>query len=267
MSERIKQFYEKPKTHEELVENIKKLTEIPESKDHPKVVIKLGDPEKEHKFVYMEDTEGRKYVIALPIEKFEYHRDIIKFMNKLVQRETKKRVEIERVRGGGWVKLRGERLIIGKSSGDFGEAPKEEVAGILKEAFPEIEIKAYPYRIDKEFIKKNLYDREALLDILELDGGYFEDLPTELRNDREIVLEAVKTYSYALKYTSEQLRNDRETILEVVKRNGSALEYASEQLRNDREIVLEAVKNSRSALRYASRELQKDPEILKATRR
>jgi hypothetical protein len=29
MSERIKQFYEKPKTHEKLVENIKRLTEIP----------------------------------------------------------------------------------------------------------------------------------------------------------------------------------------------------------------------------------------------
>ena len=237
MAKKIEQFYKKPKTHEELVKNIKILKEIPESKDHPKVVIKLGNPKWEHKFVYMEDTEGRKYVITFPIEKFSYHARIRDFMDKLIQRETKNKVAIKKVIGGGWVKLRGERLIIGKSSGDFGEAPKEEVAKILKEAFPEIEIKAYPENINQETIEKNyLHDREALLDILALDGYYLKNFPPELKNDREIVLEAVKNNGEALKYASEQLKNDKEIVLEAVRKFGGALQYASEQLQEDPEI-------------------------------
>ena len=262
MKEKIEKFYKKPQTHEELWENVKKLKEIPESKDHPKVIIKFDSPEEEEKFVYMEDTEGRKYVIALPIKKFEYHRYIKNFMNNLIQRETKNKVEIKKVIGGGWIKLRNDRLIIYGASGDFGEAPKEEVAKILKEAFPEIEVRAYPENIDKEVIEKNLHNREVLLEILTLDGSLLKEFPIELKNDREVVLEAVKQDGYALEYASEELKNDREVVLEAVKRNGNALKYASEELKNDREVVLEAVKRNGYALEYASEELKNDREVV-----
>ena len=64
-----------------------------------------------------------------------------------------------------------------------------------------------------------------------------------MREDREIVLEAVKNDGSALKYASENLKEDREIVLEAVKNDGSALEYASENLKEDREIVLEAENN------------------------
>ena len=39
------------------------------------------------------------------------------------------------------------------------------------------------------------------------------------------------------------MKEDREIVLEAVKNDGSALEYASENLKEDREIVLEAENN------------------------
>jgi len=46
----------------------------------------------------------------------------------------------------------------------------------------------------------------------------------------------------ALEYASEKLKDDKEIVLEAVKQDGLALEYASEKLKDDKEIVLEAIK-------------------------
>ena len=40
--------------------------------------------------------------------------------------------------------------------------------------------------------------------------------PGNLKNDREIVLEAMKSYGYALEWASRRLKNDRELVLEAV---------------------------------------------------
>jgi hypothetical protein len=62
-----------------------------------------------------------------------------------------------------------------------------------------------------------------------------------------------------LDFASDQLKNDKDVVLEAVKQNDYALYYASEQLKNDKDIVLEAVKQDGDAIRYASDELQNDP--------
>ena len=49
-------------------------------------------------------------------------------------------------------------------------------------------------------------------------------------------------------HASAALKDDREIVLEAVKQNGRALEYASATLKDDREIVLEAV-SSRMVMR------------------
>ena len=62
---------------------------------------------------------------------------------------------------------------------------------------------------------------------------------------------------------SEDVRNDRVIVLEAVKKNGAALSVASEDLKKDREIVLEAVKNNGDALYHASENLQNDRKCLR----
>ena len=52
-----------------------------------------------------------------------------------------------------------------------------------------------------------------------------------------------KKNSFALKYASNELRNNKDIILQAVKNDCGAIRHASEELRNDKDIVLQAVKN------------------------
>ena len=78
-----------------------------------------------------------------------------------------------------------------------------------------------------------------------------------MQQDREVVLEAVKTWGRVLEFASEELKTEREVVLEAVKQYGLALSYASEELQNDREVVLVAVKDAGHALEFASAETAK----------
>ena len=66
---------------------------------------------------------------------------------------------------------------------------------------------------------------------------------------------------WAVAEEKDWLRNDRDLVLAAVKQDGRSLWDASEELRNDRGIVLAAVKQDGTALYYASEELKKDPDI------
>lgn len=131
----IEQFYKKPENQEELVENIRILKEIPEDISDPKVIIKLGDPNKSHKFVFLEDEDGRKYVIALPIDKKGMHAEIANFSRKLYKKDI-------HAIGGGYIHTEGGTLIIDGTSGSYGEAPKEAVREILQKKFPNVKIES-----------------------------------------------------------------------------------------------------------------------------
>jgi len=91
----------------------------------------------------------------------------------------------------------------------------------------------------------------------------------ELKNDKEIILAAVKKHGFALKYASEKLKDDKEVVLAAVNQSSSALidkdsalEHASERLKDDKEVVLAAVKKRGSALKYASERLKDDKEVV-----
>src|SRR5277367_2273834 len=62
------------------------------------------------------------------------------------------------------------------------------------------------------------------------------------RDDRDVVLAAVRRNGWALAIASENLRADREVVLAAVRQNGWILDRASEDLRADREVVITAVK-------------------------
>mmetsp|Transcript_65150 Transcript_65150/g.180715 ORF Transcript_65150/g.180715 Transcript_65150/m.180715 type:complete len:157 (+) Transcript_65150:1-471(+) len=59
----------------------------------------------------------------------------------------------------------------------------------------------------------------------------------------------------------DELRQDREVVLEAVQRDGEALAHAADELRQDREVVLEAVRQDARALRYAAAGLRSDAEL------
>lgn len=54
----------------------------------------------------------------------------------------------------------------------------------------------------------------------------------------------------ALKYISKELKNDKNMVLLAVKSNGNALKYASEELQKDPEIINIAEKNLNNKLMF-----------------
>ena len=90
-------------------------------------------------------------------------------------------------------------------------------------------------------------------------------VPERLRDDEQVVREAVRKYGGSLEHASARLRDDKGFVLELVRgRSDSLLEHTSERLRDDQEIVLGAVRNDAGSLKHASERLRDDRVIVLA---
>ena len=124
-----------------------------------------------------------------------------------------------------------------------------------------------------------------------VDAGVLEYAPVEVRADREIVFEAIKTWpatvrlalhgaradwrlwimamsihqqTWLLCRAPEELLRDHEFWRIAVSVDASALEYASDEVRADPEVVFEAVQTCGYALSFASVDLRGDRKIVMA---
>ena len=119
-----------------------------------------------------------------------------------------------------------------------------------------------------EELKSN---KEFMIKAIELtEGEAFAKASDALKNDKEIVLIAVKNCSpphqcdptIVLAYASDQMRADKDIVLAAVRRNGWSLNYASEELKADKDVVLVATINNPWSLTYASPALRADKEFM-----
>ncbi len=130
---------------------------------------------------------------------------------------------------------------------------------------------------EKEFISslnatKKLLDipsslrdsRDVALAAVKVHGIYFKHIAVKFRAEKEMLLIALKSdmAGMYLQYASIELQADREIVLAAVTNDGHALQWASKELQADREIVLTAVSNHGLALQCASKKLQADREIV-----
>lgn len=105
-------------------------------------------------------------------------------------------------------------------------------------------------------------DKELLINIFRADKNrILEFASDELRDDKEVVLEAVEKDGCSLRLASERLKDDKEFLMSLVKKNGFSLYYASDRLKDDKEVVLEAIKSGFS-LYYASDRMKDDEEVV-----
>lgn len=96
---------------------------------------------------------------------------------------------------------------------------------------------------------------ESQLDVLLNYESILKYVSDELRSDKDVVLEAVKSNGLGLRYASPSLRDDIEVVLAAVKQNGVAIQYSSDRLKNDLEVVVEAICNNYYALRYIPKDM------------
>lgn len=52
------------------------------------------------------------------------------------------------------------------------------------------------------------------------------NMQDRLKKDKDVALEAVKNYVYAINYINDKFKDDKEVILEAVKYDGYSIEYA-----------------------------------------
>ncbi|KAG2388901.1 hypothetical protein C9374_000340 [Naegleria lovaniensis] len=83
-----------------------------------------------------------------------------------------------------------------------------------------------------------------------------------LINDEQVVMEAIRENPEALYYCGNELFFDRDFMLRVVSECGEAIQYADEEFKKDQEIALQAVTSCGVALQYLSEELQNDRQVV-----
>ncbi|KAF0975367.1 hypothetical protein FDP41_005361 [Naegleria fowleri] len=109
-------------------------------------------------------------------------------------------------------------------------------------------------------------DRNFVLQAAQLEGGVLNYYKEDSLNDKEVVLEALKTKKgFSLESASPELLKDNNFVMEAIRLNEKSVWYASEKLWKDRELVFEAIKQNKKALQWVSHTLRDDKEfVLKA---
>ena len=104
-----------------------------------------------------------------------------------------------------------------------------------------------------------MMDRQFVLNVVACNGMLLASAEN-FKNDKAIVLAAIRQDKYAFNYASKELMMDREFALNAVACNGMLLASA-EKFKNDKAIVLAAVKQDGRALQYAGAEMKKDMDF------
>ena len=110
-------------------------------------------------------------------------------------------------------------------------------------------------------------DKEIVLEAVKHNREALEYVSEELKNNKQVVLCAIRSEYFGyepdiLKHASEQLRDDKEVVLAAVGCEYYSLKDASERLKDDKDIVLTAIKHNANQLKYASERLKNDREIV-----
>merc|ERR1719433_1264532 len=85
-----------------------------------------------------------------------------------------------------------------------------------------------------------------------------------MRDDHDVVLEAVQQTWRSLAHASEDCRGNWEIAVAALMQSTDALEFIAEGLGSDRDFMLRAVQNDGLALRYAREDFREDREIVTA---
>jgi hypothetical protein len=110
--------------------------------------------------------------------------------------------------------------------------------------------------------QKVLNDKELVLQAVKSKPSNLQYVKSSLGSDLDVVLAAVNQDGCALRYSAETIKKDKVIAKAAVKQCGSALEFVDHSLKLDREVVMEAVKQNGYALKYSDISLKSDREIV-----
>ena len=96
---------------------------------------------------------------------------------------------------------------------------------------------------DKPYVWKNegmyIKSKPFIKEIIKIDGDSFCCVHPELRGNKELMMEVIKkSKGYAIQIVSEELKNDRDIVIEALRGHKSHLKYAGSKIRDDKNFVL-----------------------------
>jgi hypothetical protein len=94
-----------------------------------------------------------------------------------------------------------------------------------------------------------LSDRDFMLSAVSLNGLFLSDA-FPFHSDFLMVLSAVRQNPNALQYASAELRNNKQLVMEAVGREGEVVRFAGEELKLDREVVRRTVEGGYRGFRF-----------------
>lgn len=77
-------------------------------------------------------------------------------------------------------------------------------------------------------------------------------------NNKNQVMVKLEEKGFNLEFVSDTLKDDFEVVMEAVKNRGWNLQFASDRLKNDPEVVLEAVKTHCGAFEFAGDKIKEE---------
>ncbi len=94
-------------------------------------------------------------------------------------------------------------------------------------------------------------DKNVVLQGIKTSNIHLLDISTELQNDIEVVKAAVSRNSRQIKYTSNALRNNKQLALIALQRRPSMFSFIGSELQSDLEVILAAVRIQSASLQYS----------------
>lgn len=105
-------------------------------------------------------------------------------------------------------------------------------------------------------------DKDVILAALKNNGYDFQYISPELKGNSEFIVAAVQSGSFNFNDFPKWVANDKDIMAQIVSINGNNLQYASLELKNDIDVVKVATLNTYNALKYASIPIQEDVSVL-----
>ena len=101
---------------------------------------------------------------------------------------------------------------------------------------------------NKDVILTALNNADKTEDSYKLINDIFQDIPTSMRNDRDIALKAIKLDGNYLRYTNIKLRSDPSIVYKAVIKEPDVMKWASTNLKKNKNFIKSIVKHLGSAV-------------------
>jgi hypothetical protein len=109
----------------------------------------------------------------------------------------------------------------------------------------------------EEFLK----DKDVVMASVKYNKGTLTFASNKLRDDEDVVLNAISAEFTDFMLASDRLKNDKNFIIKCLKISGGVLQLIATKFKSDKDVVTQAVKTDYWSIKYACPSLQNDIEL------